>query len=132
MGYFTETMALFEFKGDAENAYTSRNAAEKLSGDHQIGKAAYAAGKGCVNYSGSTKNKNEYEKRKQDFANRKRIADAVNDRDDVRDDVKDGMNDVYKDGKKNPELNRAIHRYQNGSNKGMKSFFKETLDSIIL
>ena len=46
-------------------------------------------------------------------------------------DVKDGMKDVYKDGKKNPELNKAIHRYQNGSNRGMKSFFKETLDSII-
>ena len=49
MGYFAETMALFEFKGDAESAYERRRTAETMSGDHKYGKHYSKVGRDSIN-----------------------------------------------------------------------------------
>ena len=114
MGYFTETMALFEFKGDAETAYASRNAAEKFSGDHKIGKAMYAAGKIAVNSAGRTTNTKEYLQRAMDSKKDRQSYDAINKDKGARDLVKG----VIKKAQKNTEFKNDMDKYQYGSNKG--------------
>ena len=49
MGYFAETMALFEFKGDAERSYADRRDYERGTNSHTSGKLASRQAKGRVN-----------------------------------------------------------------------------------
>ena len=49
MGYFTETIALFEFNGDAEKAYAARRDNERKTNSHASGKYAYKLGVDAIN-----------------------------------------------------------------------------------
>ena len=75
--------ALDEFKHDIEASYSVRRAAEKLSGDHNIGKTATTASKiytsgSSGNYGGeSGRNSKGYVRSKVDASNVKKYADAI-------------------------------------------------------
>lgn len=75
--------ALDEFKHDIEASYSVKRAAEKLSGDHNIGKAATTASKvytsgSSGNYGGETgRNSRGYVRSKVDASNVKKYADAI-------------------------------------------------------
>lgn len=102
-------MALLEYNGDAEAAYSMRNAAERMSGDHKIGRAMYAAGKCGVNSSSNTTNSRDYVRRAADTKKMKRVADAVNGGKDVCDGVKSTIKNAYKYGKeKMKNLERTL------------------------
>ena len=139
MGYFTETMALFEFKGDAEAAYAVRRAAEKMSGDHTIGKSASAMGKIAVNQTSPTgattaddyRRKVEYNSKMKKEIDR--CANSKSEMNKARGEFRDAANGKGPDD----DMNRLVQKYKNGGSKGAKTaFVKESFidafDSITL
>ena len=83
MSYFTETFeSILEFKQDIKASYSARRASEKLSGDHQIGKAAHAAYKAYnsgndANDNDPGRNSRGYVRRVNAANNVRRTADAI-------------------------------------------------------
>ena len=75
--------AFDEFKHDIEASYSVKRAAEKLSGDHNIGKAATTASKvytsgSSGNYGGETgRNSRGYVRSKVDASNVKKYDDEI-------------------------------------------------------
>ena len=137
MGYFAETMALFEFKGDAEAAYANRRALEGLSGDHIKGKRYSDAGKAYVNsnshgkgigngndiikssrFSGSTA------KEKMDDFSRKRL--------DRADTIHGTYDSMRKFSKGNSDSARRADNEIKQIRRSCKESFEEAFDSVIL
>ena len=125
MSYFTEvfeeTMDLLEFKHDIEASYSVRNAADKVSGDHKLGKIAQTASK--IYNSGTDKSHDDkvgsrdYVKSKNDATNVKKYGDLISSNKDVRKSVVSGFRyEMGKDSKDAKIINKAAN---SRSNKGV-------------
>lgn len=108
MSYFTETFeSILEMKKDIEAAYSVNRAAEKLSGNHEYGKAAKNAAKV---YSARG-----YVTHKQNAGNTKNLADHINAH------GRRSVDGVLKDELKREEPRRDYHKFNNaGRGRGLK------------
>ena len=107
MGYFTETMALFEFKSDIAYDYARKRELERRSGDHD--KASYDRAKATTDLykdfvQTPSRNMSDYKRRNDASKTGAEIADSV-------------------------EKRRDINRKER---KSCKESFSEAFDSVIL
>ena len=144
MGYFTETMALVEFKGDAEMAYASRREHERDTGKHykgyeDYGKRVHSMGREALNSNDHLNGFHRYsnindiakderlgktKKERLDAYSSKKKADASEHFDNA-----DKSREYEKSrSKEKEERHAAIEALRKSRDKS----FKEAFDSIIL
>lgn len=119
MSYFTETFeSILEMKKDIEAAYSVNRAAEKLSGNHQYGKAAKNAAK--------VYNARGYVTHKQNAGNTKHLADHINAH--GRRSVDGEFNRVLKHEE---EPRRDYHKFNNaGRGRGLKEGYDPVYEDL--
>ena len=130
--------ALDEFKHDIEASYSVKRAAEKLSGDHNIGKAATTASKvytsgSSGNYGGETgRNSRGYVRSKVDASNVKKYADAISNNKNAAKAAK-GIGGYISDTKKvdMKRANKMSNRGVTGNNIGESASIFDPLFSQI-